>query len=211
MSYSYKDDLDRFNEKKNDSKKLTLNSMILASDSGLDPTYGGDGSGGNCLPEVTAEDNGDVLTVVDGEWDKAAPSGGSLIITLTDETSRWINPDTGDPAQSFCMYPDPTGYIRYYAIVPEAMIQQALSGVQIAITDEQETEPQFTDYLYLFSFAVQRYELEGGEIDPTDVNQSSFYSPDDIEVAVVSLASGDSIILLPDTATYLPPTPKVNP
>ena len=46
MAYSYKDDLDRFNEKKNDSKKLTLNSLNLASDAGLNPTYGGDGSGG---------------------------------------------------------------------------------------------------------------------------------------------------------------------
>ena len=30
--------------------------------------------GGSSLPEVTADDNGDVLTVVGGEWNKAAPS-----------------------------------------------------------------------------------------------------------------------------------------
>lgn len=33
--------------------------------------------GGGVLPTVTSEDNGDVLTVVNGEWNKAAPSGGS--------------------------------------------------------------------------------------------------------------------------------------
>ena len=39
-----------------------------------DNTASGDG-GGSSLPAVTSEDNGDVLTVVDGAWDKAAPSG----------------------------------------------------------------------------------------------------------------------------------------
>lgn len=45
------------------------------------------------LPAVTAADNGDVLTVVNGQWDKAAPSGGdagyectSTDTTLTEES-----------------------------------------------------------------------------------------------------------------------------
>ena len=34
----------------------------------------GGGGGGSDLPSVTAEDNGDVLTVVNGAWDKATPT-----------------------------------------------------------------------------------------------------------------------------------------
>ena len=42
------------------------------------------GGGGSSLPAVTSEDNGDVLTVEDGAWAKAAPSGGGqFIITVT--------------------------------------------------------------------------------------------------------------------------------
>lgn len=44
-------------------------------------------SGGN-LPPVTSDDNGDVLTVVDGKWAKATPSGGggALVCTMDDAT-----------------------------------------------------------------------------------------------------------------------------
>lgn len=35
-----------------------------------------EGGGGSGLPAVTSDDNGDVLTVVNGAWGKAAPSGG---------------------------------------------------------------------------------------------------------------------------------------
>ena len=49
---------------------------------------------GGGLPEVSDTDNGDVLTVVEGAWAKAAPSGGdSLVVTVVwDDT---ISPDGG--------------------------------------------------------------------------------------------------------------------
>ena len=47
--------------------------------------------GGGGLPEVTSEDNGDVLTVVNGEWAKAAPGG------LIKGTLYAVEPATTDP------------------------------------------------------------------------------------------------------------------
>ena len=41
------------------------------------------GGGGSDLPSVTAEDNGDVLTVVEGAWAKASPSGGGGCMKIT--------------------------------------------------------------------------------------------------------------------------------
>ena len=48
------------------------------------PQIGGSGGGGSNLPAVTSADNGDVLTVVNGAWDKAAPSGGGGVLVVHD-------------------------------------------------------------------------------------------------------------------------------
>lgn len=56
------------------------------------PITDGSGGGGG-LPEVSADDNGDVLTVVNGAWGKAAPSGGggvlivNAVVDFTDPSS----------------------------------------------------------------------------------------------------------------------------
>lgn len=49
----------------------------------------------SCLPEVTSDDNGDVLTVVSGEWAKAAPSGGAdfLIVKSDGNFTQEAAPD----------------------------------------------------------------------------------------------------------------------
>lgn len=53
----------------------------------------GGGSGGASLPSVTSNDNGDVLTVVEGAWGKAEPSGVSLVVNViagsTSELVTW--------------------------------------------------------------------------------------------------------------------------
>ncbi|MBR4155365.1 MAG: hypothetical protein IKU01_01500 [Bacteroidales bacterium] len=48
---------------------------------------------GDRLPDVTADDNGDILTVIDGAWAKAEPAGG--IITL-----YAVSPEESDPAMA---------------------------------------------------------------------------------------------------------------
>ncbi len=63
----------------------------------LDVIARGGGSGG-ALPAVTSDDNGDVLTVVNGAWDKAAPSGGGgkfleVVITRDWDNNTYV-PDT---------------------------------------------------------------------------------------------------------------------
>lgn len=52
-------------------------------------------SGGSDLPAVTSDDNGDVLTVVNGVWDKASPAGGGgvKIIELVENTDTNNNCD----------------------------------------------------------------------------------------------------------------------
>lgn len=51
------------------------------------------GAGGSSsLPEVTAADNGKVLAVVEGAWDKA--SGGALVVTFTENDGTWSTDKT---------------------------------------------------------------------------------------------------------------------
>lgn len=57
----------------------------------LDAIARGVGGGGSPLPAVTSEDNGDVLTVVNGEWDKAAPSGGGGVLDVNITTTDWTH------------------------------------------------------------------------------------------------------------------------
>lgn len=81
--------------------------------------------GGSSLPEVTSDDNGDVLTVVSGEWAKAAPSGANIAEVYF----------IGTPARDGDL--DPTGATAYGATFAEVKtaIQSSTAIKAYIITD----------------------------------------------------------------------------
>lgn len=64
----------------------TINAAVseyAANAAGGYPAYVGTYTG--ALPAVSSADNGNVLTVVNGAWGKAAPSGGALVVDYIDD------------------------------------------------------------------------------------------------------------------------------
>ena len=59
-------------------------------------TEAASGGGGSSLPPVTSADNGDVLTVVNGAWDKAVPAGGVSGLLVFDDVTGLLNKTFGD-------------------------------------------------------------------------------------------------------------------
>ena len=53
----------------------------------------GSAGGGSPLPAVTASDNGDVLTVVEGAWAKSSPAPSVIDYKLTEQEvgNKWVN------------------------------------------------------------------------------------------------------------------------
>ena len=73
---------------------------------------GGSG-GGSGLPEVTADDNGDVLTVVEGAWGKAAPIGGGGLYIIELKTQ---------PSSSYANLPSGVTYANILAALSEGKL-----------------------------------------------------------------------------------------
>lgn len=72
----------------------------------IDDIGSGGGGGGSGLPAVTSDDNGDVLTVVEGQWAKAAPSGGVLVVTDIEGTLDHTWQEIHDAALAVLKYND---------------------------------------------------------------------------------------------------------
>ena len=58
--------------------------MPIVSEHYMKDYVEGHGGSSSPLPEVTSDDNGDVLTVVEGAWGKAAPAGVGKVYTFSD-------------------------------------------------------------------------------------------------------------------------------
>ena len=80
-----------------------------------------DPTGGDSLPEVDASDNGDVLTVVNGQWDKATPSGGGVTVDSAMSSS------STNPVQNKVIYTalqnkaDSSAVPSAYTLTPSAL------------------------------------------------------------------------------------------
>ena len=101
----------------NNLQPITREEMFLADIA--EASQGG--GGGSGLPAVTSDDNGDVLTVVEGSWAKAQPSGGGAFVvnfSLTDETYSADKTfaeiiaafDSGLPVEGHVIFDDEQGY-----------------------------------------------------------------------------------------------------
>lgn len=114
--------------------------------------------GGSSLPEVTSGDNGKVLTVVDGVWDKAAASGKPTMVLYK------IDDETGDTIINM-------SFEDVYAL--------ALAGYPVFMVNMQ-----YGDDLYVYHLArILRgdtpeldFEAVGG--GSVYINSDSAYDPD---------------------------------
>lgn len=119
------------------------------------------GNTGNSLPEVTESDNGMVLTVVNGEWDKAAGGGGDAgyectegWVTLTEESV--ITTKDGQPIA--------IGSLSYEQLIDAEKIRVTFNGTEYECervdtgvaygyggAEEGTPDPNFSQYPFMIA------------------------------------------------------------
>lgn len=107
---------------------------------------GGGGGGGSGLPAVTAEDNGDVLTVVEGAWAKAAPKYLAVQVTATyDENDALLTCECNKTFEDIIN----ADIISFYYADDSSLNFNKSSIIQWSITEEDNTyylDISFGDY-----------------------------------------------------------------
>ena len=89
MSITYPDKVQGGSFYLGDNLEMTTKTVVDSVDETISKTFNvlDTKTNGVELPTVTSDDNGDVLTVVDGAWAKAVPSGGGASILQTLSTT----------------------------------------------------------------------------------------------------------------------------
>lgn len=93
------------------------------------------GGGGSGLPAVTSDDNGDVLTVVSGQWDKAWPNNNYVCQVYAEE-------DQEDPGTFWCDLPAINMYDAFHTngvLINDDLVVNATS-----VYDDVSGESQYT-------------------------------------------------------------------
>ena len=123
---------------------------------------GSGGGGGSSLPSVSSVDNGKVLTVVSGAWDKAAPSGGGsgsdVLVVMFTVTS------TNDP-NVFDVTSDKT-FAEVYAAIDE---NKPIYGYAIKDSEPDAIITLYVGYAYNENGDGSITFEEQPSVDPTSV------------------------------------------
>lgn len=151
----------------------------------------GDPLGGG-LPEVTSDDNGDVLTVVNGAWSKAQPSGGDGGLVIDVST---LDVPTYNEVEIYSLYVSLEGD-EIFDIFGDGSVYVG-DAPENAVIVTKTGEDGETDNFFItskYSFSVEGLATSEGE---------SYCITNDVTIWCFSTAQ-ESIYVIPATAVIAP-------